>query len=87
MVFLIGHARFRVVAAATLSVFFVPYLAARFSLIGKSITGIPSCLVGIVACLRFVVEHLKVFANQHAAQKWFRENDAEGVACEYEVIE
>jgi len=25
-------------------------------------------------------EHLKVFANEDAAEKWFRENDAEGVA-------
>jgi hypothetical protein len=32
-------------------------------------------------------EHLKVFANEEAAEKWFRENDAEGVAFEYQVIE
>jgi hypothetical protein len=32
-------------------------------------------------------EHLKVFANEHAAEKWFAENDAEGVAFEYDVIE
>jgi hypothetical protein len=25
-------------------------------------------------------EHLKVFANEDAAGKWFRENDEEGVA-------
>jgi hypothetical protein len=31
-------------------------------------------------------EHLKVFANEEAAEKWFSENDAEGVAFEYEVI-
>jgi hypothetical protein len=31
-------------------------------------------------------EHLKVFANEEAAEKWFRENDAEGVAFEYDVI-
>jgi hypothetical protein len=30
---------------------------------------------------------LKVFANEAAAEKWFTENDAEGVAFEYEVIE
>jgi hypothetical protein len=30
-------------------------------------------------------EHIKVFANQEAAQAWFEENDPEGVAFEYEV--
>ena len=29
----------------------------------------------------------KVFANQDAAEAWFAENDPEGVAFEYEVIE
>ena len=33
------------------------------------------------------VDHLKVFANEEAAEKWFRENDPEGVAFEYEVLE
>jgi len=28
-----------------------------------------------------------VFANQDAAQKWFEENDPEGVAFEYEVLD
>jgi hypothetical protein len=32
-------------------------------------------------------EHLKVFANVDAAEAWFAENDPEGVAFEYEVIE
>jgi hypothetical protein len=32
-------------------------------------------------------EHIKVFANQDAAEKWFEENDPEGVAFEYEVLE
>lgn len=32
-------------------------------------------------------DHLKVFANETAAEKWFAENDPEGVAFEYEVIE
>ena len=32
-------------------------------------------------------EHLKVFANADAAEKWFEENDPEGVAFEYEVLE
>jgi hypothetical protein len=32
------------------------------------------------------VEHLKVFANQEAAQAWFEENDPEGVAFEYEIL-
>lgn len=31
--------------------------------------------------------HLKVFANADAAEAWFAENDPEGVAFEYEVIE
>jgi hypothetical protein len=33
------------------------------------------------------VNHLKVFANEDAAEKWFEENDPEGVAFEYEVLE
>jgi hypothetical protein len=32
-------------------------------------------------------EHLKVFANVDAAETWFEENDPEGVAFEYDVIE
>jgi hypothetical protein len=32
------------------------------------------------------VDHLKIFANEEAAEKWFAENDPEGVAFEYEVI-
>ena len=31
-------------------------------------------------------DHLKVFADQSAAEAWFTENDPEGVAFEYEVI-
>ena len=31
------------------------------------------------------IDHLKVFANEDAAEKWFEENDPEGVAFEYEV--
>jgi hypothetical protein len=31
-------------------------------------------------------DHLKVFANQEAAQAWFAEHDPEGVAFEYEVF-
>jgi hypothetical protein len=31
--------------------------------------------------------HLKVFANPIAADEWFKENDPEGVAFEYEVLE
>lgn len=30
-------------------------------------------------------EHLKVFADDDAAQEWFRENDPEGVAFAYLV--
>ena len=32
-------------------------------------------------------DHLKVFANVDAAETWFAENDPEGVAFEYEVLE
>jgi hypothetical protein len=32
------------------------------------------------------VDHLKVFANEDAAEKWFAENDSEGVISEYPVI-
>jgi hypothetical protein len=32
------------------------------------------------------VDHLKVFANEEAAETWFEENDPEGVAFEYEVL-
>lgn len=30
--------------------------------------------------------HLKVFADERAAEEWFAKNDPEGVAFEYEVI-
>jgi hypothetical protein len=29
----------------------------------------------------------KVFANREAAERWFEENDPEGVAFEYDVLE
>jgi hypothetical protein len=32
-------------------------------------------------------DHLKVFATTGAAEIWFEENDPEGVAFEYEVLE
>ena len=32
-------------------------------------------------------EHLKIFATADAAETWFEENDPEGVAFEYEVLE
>jgi hypothetical protein len=32
-------------------------------------------------------DHLKAFASEDAAEKWFAENDPEGVAFEYEVLE
>jgi hypothetical protein len=32
-------------------------------------------------------EHIKVFVNQDAAEKWYEENDPEGVAFEYEVFD
>jgi len=31
--------------------------------------------------------HLKVFANADAAETWFEENDPEGFAFEYEVLD
>ncbi len=31
-------------------------------------------------------DHLKVFANEDAADAWFKENDPEGVAFVYPVI-
>jgi len=30
-------------------------------------------------------KHLRVFASETAADEWFRENDPEGVAFDYEV--
>lgn len=33
------------------------------------------------------VDHIKVFSTVDAAEKWFEENDPEGVAFEYDVIE
>jgi hypothetical protein len=33
------------------------------------------------------VGHIKVLANVDAAERWFEENDPEGVAFEYDVIE
>jgi hypothetical protein len=32
-------------------------------------------------------EHVKVFANADVAETWFDENDPEGVAFEYELLE
>ena len=32
-------------------------------------------------------DHLTVFANAETADAWFKENDPEGVAFEYEVLE
>jgi hypothetical protein len=32
-------------------------------------------------------EQIKVFATVDAASKWFEENDPEGVAFEYEVLQ
>jgi hypothetical protein len=31
-------------------------------------------------------DHIKVFANQDAAETWFAENDPEGVAFEYGIL-
>jgi hypothetical protein len=32
------------------------------------------------------VDHLKVFATEEAAERWFAENDPEGVAFVYPVL-
>jgi len=32
-------------------------------------------------------EHVKIFATTDAAETWFAENDPEGVAFKYEVLE
>ena len=32
-------------------------------------------------------DHLKVFANRDAADAWLAENDPEGVAFEYDVLD
>jgi hypothetical protein len=32
-------------------------------------------------------EHIKVFAKADAAEKWFEENDPQGVAFEYDVLD
>jgi hypothetical protein len=32
------------------------------------------------------VDHMKVFASEDAAKRWFAEHGPEGVAFEYEVI-
>jgi len=34
-----------------------------------------------------ILDYPKVFATTDAAEKWFEENDTEGVAFEYEVLE
>jgi hypothetical protein len=31
--------------------------------------------------------HLKVFASEEAAERWFAEHDPEGVAFEYAVVD
>jgi hypothetical protein len=33
------------------------------------------------------LDHPKVFASKNAAETWLQENDPEGVAFEYEVVE
>jgi hypothetical protein len=33
------------------------------------------------------VEHIKVFTTTDAAEKWFAENDPEGAAFEYDLLE
>jgi hypothetical protein len=31
-------------------------------------------------------DHIKAFADPEAAERWFKANDTEGVAFEYEVV-
>lgn len=33
------------------------------------------------------IDHIKLFADEDAMNEWFAENDPEGVAFEYEVLE
>jgi hypothetical protein len=33
------------------------------------------------------LDYFKVFANEEAAERWFEDNDLEGVAFEYLVLE
>jgi hypothetical protein len=32
-------------------------------------------------------DHIKAFADPEAAERWFKANDPEGVAFEYEIVE
>jgi hypothetical protein len=32
------------------------------------------------------IDHMKAFANEDAAERWFAKHDAEGVAFEYTVV-
>ena len=52
--------------------------------------GIPIRFSLISSCFSKQVgdpDHLKVFAYADVAEAWFAENDPEGVAFEYEVLE
>ena len=44
-------------------------------------------LRGILVYRLGEVDHIKAFATVDAAERWFEENDPEGVAFEYDVIE
>ena len=41
----------------------------------------------MITSVRCNNDHLKVFANEDAAETWLQENDLEGVAFKYEVLE
>ena len=47
----------------------------------------PQYALGLPVFQLTILTHVKVFASTAAAEKWFEENDPEGVAFEYEVLE
>jgi hypothetical protein len=71
--------------------------ASRKSLSGKcgraALPGLSSTAQTIAVCICVDTkqvgdrDHLKVFANEDVAETWFQENDPEGVAFEYEVLD
>jgi hypothetical protein len=56
---------------------------------GEYIAGLPMTVFVYVNSAKQVgdKDHIKLFATTDAAEKWFEENDPEGVAFEYEVLE
>jgi hypothetical protein len=72
-----------------------PTMLARIGNSQRASLGAPQASEGPMTVFIYVntskqvgdADHLKVFANVDAAEKWFEENDPEGVAFEYEVLE